>query len=234
LGKSTIANVLRIRFLELGGRPVTLLDRDIARKHLSSEIGFSREHRDINLRRIGFVASQIAKNGGIAICAPIAPYDEVRKEVETMIRPHGGFVLVSLSTPLAVCESRDREGLYAKARAGLVKQFTGNSDPYEAPAKADVVIDTTDTSPEESAQEVFLHLEWEGFVGVEDRDVGRLSPSDANQRATVGACDCETRFQNLAFSLPGRENAAWAKRGVNGTSCVVQKGRFRGQFAFQN
>jgi len=118
-----------VKFLEVGGRPITLLDGDIVRNHLSSELGFSREHRDINIRRIGFVASEITKNGGIAICAPIAPYDSVRKEVRSMIQPLGGFVLVYLSTPLEVCEERDRKGLYAKARAGIIKQFTGISDP---------------------------------------------------------------------------------------------------------
>jgi sulfate adenylyltransferase len=165
-GKSTIANVLRVKFLEMGGRPVTLLDGDIVRKHLSSELGFSREHRDINIRRIGFVASEITKNGGIAICAPIAPYDSIRKEVRGMVQPHGGFILVHLATSLDVCESRDRKGLYAKARAGLVKQFTGISDPYEPPADAEVVIDTNDMAPEEAAQEIFLHLERQGFIGV--------------------------------------------------------------------
>ena len=164
-GKSTVANVLRIKFLEMGGRPVTLLDGDIVRKHLSSELGFSREHRDINIRRIGFVASEITKNGGIAICAPIAPYDELRKEVRAMMQPHGGFVLVHLSTPLHICEARDRKGLYAKARAGLIQQFTGISDPYEPPDDAEIVIDTTDLTPEEAAQEIFLHLERQGYIG---------------------------------------------------------------------
>jgi sulfate adenylyltransferase len=165
-GKSTIANVLRVKFLEMGGRPVTLLDGDLVRKHLSSELGFSKEHRDINIRRIGFVASEITKNGGIAICAPIAPYDSVRKEVRATIEPHGGFVLVHLSTDLATCEARDRKGLYAKARAGLVQHFTGISDPYEVAADAEVVIDTSDLSPEEAAQEILLYLERQGFIGV--------------------------------------------------------------------
>lgn len=169
-GKSTIANVLRIKFLELGGRPVTLLDGDIVRKNLSSELGFSKEHRDINIRRIGFVASEITKNGGIAICAPIAPYDSIRKEVRAMIQPHGGFILVHLSTPLETCEGRDRKGLYAKARAGIVQQFTGISDPYEAPGDAAVVIDTSELTPEEAAQEIFLHLEREGFIGAGSAD----------------------------------------------------------------
>ena len=168
-GKSTIANALLVKFLEMGGRPVTLLDGDIVRKNLSSELGFSREHRDINIRRIGYVASEITKNGGIAICAPIAPYDTVRKEVRSMIEGLGGFILVHVDTPIEVCEERDRKGLYAKARAGIIKEFTGISDPYEAPDDADVSLLTTELSPEQAAQEVLLHLEGEGYVGaVED------------------------------------------------------------------
>lgn len=168
-GKSTIANVLLVKFLEMGGRPVTLLDGDLVRKHLSSELSFSKEHRDINIRRIGFVASEITKNGGIAICAPIAPYDAVRKAVRRMIEPLGGFVLVYVSTPLEVCEERDRKGLYAKARAGIIKEFTGISDPYEPPEDADVIIDTSETTPQGAAHKVILHLEKEGYVVVEGR-----------------------------------------------------------------
>jgi sulfate adenylyltransferase len=165
-GKSTIANVLLVKFLEMGGRPVTLLDGDIVRKHLSSELGFSKEHRDLNIRRIGFVASEITKHGGIAICAPIAPYDSVRKEVRAMVEQEGGFVLIHVATPLDTCEQRDRKGLYAKARAGVIQQFTGISDPYEDPRDADIAIDTTDLTPEEAAQAVILHLEHEGYIGV--------------------------------------------------------------------
>jgi len=164
-GKSTIANVLMIKFLEMGGRPVTLLDGDIVRKNLSSELGFSKEHRDINIRRIGFVASEITKNGGIAICAPIAPYDSVRKEVRRMIEKRGGFILVHVATPLEVCEQRDRKGMYAKARAGIIKNFTGISDPYEEPDDAEIRLDTTDMTPEECAQEIILFLEKEGYIG---------------------------------------------------------------------
>ncbi len=165
-GKSTIANILLTKFLETGGRPVTILDGDLVRKHLSSELGFSKEHRDINIRRIGYVASEITKNGGIAICAPIAPYDATRKHVRQLIDPHGGFVLVHVSTPIETCEQRDRKGLYAKARAGIVKEFTGISDPYEAPTDAEVVINTAELSAEEAAQEIILHLERQGFIGV--------------------------------------------------------------------
>jgi sulfate adenylyltransferase len=164
-GKSTLANILMVKILEMGGRPVTILDGDIVRKHLSSELGFSKEHRDINIRRIGYVASEITKNGGIAICAPIAPYDRLRKDVRAMIEPYGGFILVHLDTPLEVCEGRDRKGLYAKARAGIVKEFTGISDPYERPDDTEVTIDTSQLSPEEGAQQVFLHLEREGYIG---------------------------------------------------------------------
>jgi sulfate adenylyltransferase len=163
-GKSTIANALFVKFLELGGRPVTLLDGDIVRKHLSSELGFSKAHRDLNIMRIGFVASEITKNGGVALCAPIAPYDAVRKEVRHMVEPHGGFVLVHLATPLEVCEQRDRKGMYAKARAGILKEFTGISDPYEAPVDAEVVVDTTNLTPEQAADAVFGYLEKEGFL----------------------------------------------------------------------
>jgi sulfate adenylyltransferase len=155
-----------IKLLEMGGRPVTLLDGDLVRKHLSSELGFSKEHRDINIRRIGYVASEITKNGGIAICAPIAPYDSTRKDVREMIEPFGGFILVHLSTTVEVCEQRDRKGLYAKARAGILKEFTGISDPYEEPTDAEVTVDTGELSPEEAAQEIILHLEREGFVGI--------------------------------------------------------------------
>src|ERR1700683_1341971 len=164
-GKSTIANVLVTKFLEAGGRPVTLLDGDLVRKHLSSELGFSKEHRDINIRRIGYVASEITKNGGIAVCAPIAPYEATRKAVRGMIEPFGGFILVHAATSIEVCEQRDRKGLYAKARAGIVKEFTGISDPYEAPTDAEVVIDTAKLTAEEAAQTIILHLEREGFVG---------------------------------------------------------------------
>ena len=165
-GKSTIANVLLTKFLEMGGRPVTILDGDLVRKNLSSELGFSKEHRDINIRRIGYVASEITKNGGIAICAPIAPYEATRKHVRQMIEPYGGFILVHIATPIETCEGRDRKGLYAKARAGLVKEFTGISDPYEVPTDAEVTINTAELSAEEAAQEIILHLEQQGFIGV--------------------------------------------------------------------
>lgn len=164
-GKSTIANAFLVKLLEMGGRPVTLLDGDIVRKNLSSELGFSKEHRDLNILRIGFVASEITKNGGIAICAPIAPYDATRKSVREVIEPVGGFVLVHVSTPLDVCEERDRKGLYAKARAGIIPEFTGISDPYEEPEDAELVIDTSNLAPDEAANQIILYLERLGYVG---------------------------------------------------------------------
>jgi sulfate adenylyltransferase len=169
-GKSTIANVLRVKLLELGGRGVALLDGDLVRANLSSELGFSKEHRDLNIRRIGFVAAEITRAGGVAICAPIAPYDVVRREVREMVQPCGGFILVHVATPLETCEARDRKGMYAKARAGIIKEFTGISDPYEAPQDADVVIDTTDLTPAEATREVLLHLDRQGYISAPDED----------------------------------------------------------------
>jgi sulfate adenylyltransferase len=172
-GKSTLANVLRARLLEAGGRPVTLLDGDIVRKNLSSELGFSKRDRNINIRRIGFVASEITKNGGIALCAPIAPYDKTRKDIRHRIQAGGGFILVHVATPLEICEQRDRKGLYAQARAGEIEDFTGISDPYEEPEDAEVVLDTTDKRPEECVQEIVLHLQREGYLGPDEGAVER-------------------------------------------------------------
>ncbi len=163
-GKSTIANALMSKLLERGGRPVTLLDGDVVRTNLSSELGFSKEHRDINITRIGYVASEITKHGGIAICAPIAPYAGPRYKNREAISANGGYVLVYVSTPLEVCEERDRKGLYAKARAGIIKEFTGISDPYEEPADADVVLPTVDQTPDEAAQVIIDHLVAEGYL----------------------------------------------------------------------
>ena len=163
-GKSTIAKVLYSRFLEMGDRPVTLLDGDIVRQNLSSQLSFSKEHRDINVRRIGFVASEITKNRGIAICAPIAPYNATRAEIRETIETHGGFVEVHVSTPIEECEKRDRKGMYAKARAGMIKGFTGVDDPYEFPESPEVRIDTTDLRPDEAAQEILLLLGQKGYI----------------------------------------------------------------------
>jgi sulfate adenylyltransferase len=163
-GKSTIANALMVKLMETGGRAISLLDGDIVRKNLSSELGFSKEHRDLNIRRIGYVASEITKNGGIAICAPIAPYASTRRTVRDMISPLGGFVEIHVATPLEVCEERDRKGLYAKARAGIIKEFTGISDPYEVPENPEMVIDTANISPDLAAHRIMLKLESMGYL----------------------------------------------------------------------
>jgi len=163
-GKSTLARALAARLMEMGGRSVTLLDGDIVRRHLSSELGFSKAHRDINVRRIGFVASEITKNRGIAICAPIAPYRQTRRDVRAMIEAVGGFVELHVATPIETCESRDRKGLYAKARAGLIPEFTGVSDPYEIPENPELAIDTTSLGIDEAVQQILLKLEHEGYL----------------------------------------------------------------------
>ena len=163
-GKSTIAKVLMVRFMEMRDRPVTLLDGDIVRKNLSSELSYSREHRHLNVTRIGFVAGEITKNGGIALCAPIAPYEASRQENRKLISRYGGYIEVYVATPLEVCEQRDRKGLYAKARAGIIQGVTGISDPYEPPHDPELVIDTTRMTPAEAVQEIFLYLEEQGYV----------------------------------------------------------------------
>ncbi len=163
-GKSTIAKVLLVKFMEMRDRPVTLLDGDIVRKNLSSELTYSRAHRDLNVTRIGFVASEITKNGGIAICAPIAPYEESRQANRQLISCYGGYVEVYVATPLEVCEQRDRKGLYAKARSGKIKGVTGVTDPYIEPENPDIVLDTTSMTPLESVQEILLYLQNQGYL----------------------------------------------------------------------
>jgi sulfate adenylyltransferase len=163
-GKSTIAKVLLVKFMELRDRPVTLLDGDIVRKNLSSELSFTKEHRNLNVKRIGFVASEITKNGGIAICAPIAPYEESRRYNRELIGRCGGYIEVYLSTPMEVCEQRDRKGIYAKARTGKVSGVTGIDDPYIPPSNPEIVLDTSKLTPDEAAQEVLLYLEQQGFI----------------------------------------------------------------------
>ncbi|HSW74427.1 MAG TPA: bifunctional sulfate adenylyltransferase/adenylylsulfate kinase [Candidatus Saccharimonadales bacterium] len=164
-GKSTIANALMVKLLEHGGRSVTLLDGDVVRKHLSSELGFSKEHRNLNINRIGFVASEIAKHGGIALCAPIAPYDASRKQARRMVTDNGGrFVLVHVATPVEECEKRDRKGLYAAAKTGKIKGFTGVSSPYEEPADAELTLDTLNYSADKLADQVLRYLKQEGYL----------------------------------------------------------------------
>ncbi len=163
-GKSTLAQVLCARLKEREERPVTLLDGDVVRKHLSSELGFSREHRDVNVIRQGYVASLITRHGGIALCAPIAPYAATRSQVRAMVEEHGDFIEIFIATPLKVCESRDRKGLYARARAGLIKNFTGVSDPYEEPMNPEIAIDTSLQSANEAVEKILSHLTAQGYL----------------------------------------------------------------------
>lgn len=167
-GKSTLAKIIYAKMIELGARPVTLLDGDIVRHNLSSELGFSRNDRMINVRRISFVANEITKNGGIAICAPIAPYTEMRRDARSLIEQYGAFIEIHVATSLEVCESRDRKGLYAKARKGIIPEFTGISDPYDTPENPELRIDTNNFSPMEAAQEIYLYLFREGYIETSD------------------------------------------------------------------
>ncbi|GFZ92077.1 bifunctional sulfate adenylyltransferase/adenylylsulfate kinase [Dyella caseinilytica] len=157
-GKSTLAQAVLARLLETGSRPVTMLDGDEVRRHLSKGLGFSREDRNANITRIGYVASEVVRHGGIAICAPIAPYAEARDEARQLVQSHGHFVEIHIATPLEVCEARDRKGLYAAARAGKIKGFTGIDDPYETPASPELRIDTSEVSVNDAAERVLAWL----------------------------------------------------------------------------
>ena len=163
-GKSTLANGLVTRFLEEGSRPVTLLDGDIVRANLSTELGFSKKHRSINIKRIGYVASEITKNRGIAICAPIAPYKEDRAYNRKLISKEGGYLEIFVNTPIEKCEERDSKGLYAMAREGKIKEFTGISDPYEEPKEAEIVINSSDEKPEVLVRKIYEKIVKMGFI----------------------------------------------------------------------
>ena len=163
-GKSTLANGLLIKLLENGSRPVTLLDGDIVRTHLSSELGFSKEHRSLNVRRIGFVASEITKNNGIAICAPIAPYKKDRRFNRKLISKLGGYIEIYVSTSIDKCEERDVKGLYKLAREGVIKEFTGISDPYEAPENAEIIIDSSGIAPEKLVDQIYHKIKKIGYI----------------------------------------------------------------------
>lgn len=163
-GKSTIASALQAVLAKRNGRPVTLLDGDIVRTHLSSELGFSKAHRDLNVCRIAFVAAEITKHGGIVICAAIAPYAAARTTARAMIGQHGGFVLIHAATPLEVCEARDPKGLYAQAREGIVPHFTGVSDPYEAPTDAEITVDAKHDTPDQAVTQIVTWLEKAGLL----------------------------------------------------------------------
>jgi sulfate adenylyltransferase len=164
-GKSTIARGVADELAETGERTVTLIDGDVARRFLTAGLGFSRADRDENVRRIGFVAAEAARHGGLALCCPIAPYAKARAEARRLARLAGaGFILTYLATPLEVCEDRDRKGLYARAREGKIKAMTGIDDPYEVPSDADLIIDTSDLSVDDAVSAVIDHLVVEGWL----------------------------------------------------------------------
>jgi sulfate adenylyltransferase len=170
-GKSTIARALRDAISERADRTVSLLDGDLVRSLLSAGLTFTRADRDLNIARIGYVATEVARHGGIAICAPIAPYAAARAQVRAALREVGDFLLIHVATPAEVCEARDRKGLYAKARAGLIDHFTGISDPYEEPTDADLVIDTSTMTQRESLDAVLGLLTAGGWLprGLDDK-----------------------------------------------------------------
>ena len=164
-GKSTLARALMDLVLERGERTVTSLDGDVVRRHLSAGLTFSREDRETNIRRIGWVAAEIARHGGLAVCSPIAPFAETRAQVREMVDAAGGaFFLVHVATPLEECERRDRKGLYARARRGEIPDFTGISSPYEAPDDAAVRVDTTGRSIEDALDDVLVALREAGHL----------------------------------------------------------------------
>ena len=164
-GKSTIAHGVSDALLETGERTVTVLDGDIVRRELSAGLTFSKADRDLNIRRIGWVAAEVARHGGLAICCPIAPYAAARAQARELARAAGaGFALVWVATPLSVCEARDRKGLYARARAGLLKGMTGIDDPYEEPADADLVLDTSELPVADAVTQVLDHLAGAGWI----------------------------------------------------------------------
>jgi sulfate adenylyltransferase len=163
-GKSTIAKALLARLMALGGRQVTLLDGDEVRRILSSGLGFSRQDRDLNIVRIGYLAAEITKHRGIAICAAIAPYRAAREEVRRMVSSHGGFIEIYVSTPLEICEKRDPKGLYVKARNNFLPGFTGISDPYEMPEHSEIALNTRDISVDEATDIIISKLTALGYL----------------------------------------------------------------------
>jgi len=162
-GKSTLAKAVQAKLLEENKRNVTLLDGDVVRRNLSAGLGFSKEDRDTNVKRLGYVASEITKHKGIALCAAIAPYAAARQTVRERVEQHGGFVEIHVATPFDVCKARDIKGLYKKAEEGLITGFTGVDSPYEAPEQAELVIDTANTSVLDAVRMIFDYLEQQGF-----------------------------------------------------------------------
>ena len=209
-GKSTLARALMDRLLEQGERSVTSLDGDVVRRHLSAGLTFSKTDRETNIRRIGWVAAEISRHGGVAVCSPIAPFDETREQVRAMVEDAGGaFFLVHVATPLEECERRDRKGLYAKARRGEIPEFTGISSPYEEPADADVRVDTTGRTIEDALADVTDALRSAGFVdlnpsGRSTPDEGRSTPDEDRPLRVLFVCTaniCRSPFMELTARM---------------------------------
>lgn len=163
-GKSTLANGLMLRLREMTGRQISLLDGDEIRTHLSKGLGFDKADREINIARVGYVAREVTRHGGIAICALVAPYMESRNLVRDMIGAVGGFIETYVCTSLEICETRDRKGMYKQARSGKISQFTGVSDPYEPPVSPEIMIDTATRSPEEAVEEMLEMIKLLGYI----------------------------------------------------------------------
>ena len=163
-GKSTLAKAVMAKLLEYQQKTVTLLDGDIIRKHLSSELGFSKKDRDTHLQRMGYVASEITKHKGVALCAAIAPYADTRQVIRHLVNQYGGFIEVYVSTPLTICKQRDIKGLYQKAEAGLISGFTGIDAPYQAPTAADVIIDTSICTVQDAVLMILSVIEKQGYA----------------------------------------------------------------------
>ncbi|WP_364510405.1 adenylyl-sulfate kinase [Nocardioides sp. LML1-1-1.1] len=204
-GKSTLARALMDRILEQGARTITSLDGDVVRRNLSAGLTFSREDRETNIRRIGWVAAEIARHGGVAICSPIAPFDETRQQVRAMVEQAGGrFFLVHVATPLEECERRDRKGLYAKARRGEIPEFTGISSPYEEPEDADVRVDTTGRSIEDALDDVVAGLAESGLMYLRTTDPGSPPPAAVAATARRSAARREANRPRPAGAGPLR------------------------------
>ncbi|WP_278258721.1 adenylyl-sulfate kinase [Nocardioides convexus] len=204
-GKSTIARALMDRILEQGARTITSLDGDVVRRNLSAGLTFSKADRETNIRRIGWVAAEIARHGGVAICSPIAPFDETRQQVRAMVEQAGGrFFLVHVATPLEECERRDRKGLYAKARRGEIPEFTGISSPYEEPADADVRVDTTGRTIEDALDDVVAGLAESGLMFLRTTDPGSPPPAAAAATARRTAARREAARPRAADAGPLR------------------------------
>ena len=203
-GKSTLARALMDLLLEQGGRSVTSLDGDVVRRHLSAGLTFSKADRETNIRRIGWVAAEIARHGGVAVCSPIAPFAETREQVQQMVEDAGGaFFLVHVATPLEECERRDRKGLYAKARAGEIPEFTGISSPYEEPEDPAVRVDTTGRTIEDALDDVLVALDEAGYLHLTRRRT-------AHDRAAAGAL--RVHRQHLPLARDGADRARPGRR----------------------